>query len=92
MDIVEGPVSTGPSGSVLGENSFYRQTRGTRQGGCHVAKRRSDPRVAYPEVQIRDLVRIEGIVAAFAPRSISIQGKFVLSRKPRYQTSGSHCS
>ena len=44
-------------GSVFGENSFYRETRSTRLGGRHVAKRSSDPRVAYPEVkvQVRDL-------------------------------------
>ena len=35
-----------------------------------MAKRSSDPWVAYPEVkvQVRDLVRVVGIVAAFAPR------------------------
>ena len=52
-------MGTGPAGSVFGENSFYRETQGTRRGGLHVAKRSSDPRVAYPEVnvQVRDLVR-----------------------------------
>ena len=51
-------MGNGPAGSVFGENSFYRETRGTRRGGRHVAKRSSDPRVAYPEVkvQVRDLV------------------------------------
>ena len=35
-----------------------------------MAKRSSDPRVAYPEVKVhvRDLVRVLGIVAPFAPR------------------------
>ena len=37
---------TGPWGIVVGtvlrRNSFYRQTWGTRRGGCHVAKRSSD--------------------------------------------------
>ena len=40
-----------------------------------MAKRSSDPRVAYPEVkvQVRDLlVRVVGIVALFAPRGVSI--------------------
>ena len=46
MGIVAGSVGTGPTGSVFGENSFYRETRGTRIGGRHVAKRSSDPRVA----------------------------------------------
>ena len=34
-----------------------------------MAKRSSDPRVDYPEVkvQVGDLVRVEGIVAPFAP-------------------------
>ena len=46
-----------------------------------MAKRSSDSRVAYPEVkvQVRDLVRVMGIVAPFAPRGVSIRGKFVLS-------------
>ena len=68
----KGPVGTWPAGSILGKNSFYRETR---------AKRSSEPRVAYPEVnvQIRDLVRVVGIVAPFAPRGFSIRGKFVLS-------------
>ena len=46
-----------------------------------MAKRSSDPRVAYPEVnvQVRDLVRGVGIVPPFAPRGFSIRGKFVLS-------------
>ena len=63
-------------GSVFGENSFYRETRGTRRGGGgrHVAKHSSNPRVAYPEVnvQVRDLVRVVSIVASFAPRGFSI--------------------
>ena len=72
MGVVEGPVDTGPAGSVFGENSFYRETWGTRRGSRHVAKRSSDPWVAYPEVkvQVRDLVRIVGIVATFAPRGV----------------------
>ena len=39
------------------------------------------PRIAYPEVndQVQDLVRVLGIVAAFAPQGFSIRGKFVLS-------------
>ena len=38
-------------------------------GGHHVAKRRFEPRVAYLEVkvQVRDQVRVVGIVAPFAP-------------------------
>ena len=33
VGIVEGSLGTGPAGSVFGENSFYRETRGTRRGG-----------------------------------------------------------
>ena len=49
---------------VLSTNLEYK-TRGGRQ----VAKRNSDPRIAYPDakVQLRDLVRVVGIVASFAP-------------------------
>ena len=74
----QGLVSTGPAESVYGENSFYRETRDTRLGGHHVAKRSSEPRVAYPEVkiQIRDRVRVMGIVVPFALRGV-IRGKFV---------------
>ena len=63
-------------GSVFGENSFYRETRGTRRGGRHVAKHSSDHREAYPEVkvQVRDLVRVVGIVAPFAIR-VSVLGE-----------------
>ena len=63
---------------VLSRNPGYKTRRG---GGRHVAKRSSDPRVAYPEVNVqeRDLVRVVGIVAPFAPRGFSIRGKFVLS-------------
>ena len=43
-----------------------------------MAKRSSDPRVAYAEanVQVWDLLRVVGIVA---PRGFSIRRKFVLS-------------
>ena len=61
---------------VLSRNLGYTTT-GDRQ----VAKRSSDPRVAYPEVkvQVRDLVRFVGIVAPFTPLGVGIRGKFVLS-------------
>ena len=41
------------------------------------AKRSSDSRVAYAEVklQVRDLVRVVGIIAFFAPRGVNIWGK-----------------
>ena len=74
-------MGTGLGGSVFGEISFYRETRGRRRGGRHVVKRSSDPRVAHPDVkvQVRDLVRVVGIVAPIAPMGASTRGKFVLS-------------
>ena len=53
-----------------------RRCGGVRRG--YSTKRSSDPRVANPEVkvQVRDLV---DIVNPFAPRGVSIPGKFVLS-------------
>ena len=76
-------MGTGPAGSVFGENSFYRETRGTRLGDRHVVKRTPDPRVAYPEVkiQVRDLVRVVGIVVPFAQRG-SVFGKKSFYRAP----------
>ena len=46
-----------------------------------MAKRSSDLWVASPEVnvQVRDLVRVVGIVASFAPRVFSIRGKSLLT-------------
>ena len=46
-----------------------------------MAKRSSDPREAYPEINIQvwDLVRVVGVVAPFVPRGFSFWGKFVLS-------------
>ena len=40
-----------------------------------MAKCSSDPRVAYPEVnvQVRDIVRVVGIVGPFSPRGFSIR-------------------
>ena len=75
-------MGTRPTGSVFGENSFCRETRGTRLQGSPCGRQRSsDPRVAYPQVkvQVRDLVRVVGIVASCAQRGVSIRGKFVLS-------------
>ena len=47
-----------------------------------MVKRSSDPRVAHPDVkvQVRDLVRVVGIVSPFAYMGASTRGKFVLSR------------
>ena len=72
MGIVEG--SCGPRGQYSRKIRFIEKP-GVQSEGCrHLAKRSSDPRVAYPEVnvQVRDLVRV-------APWGFSIRGKFVLS-------------
>ena len=80
----KGPVGTGPGGSVFGENSFYRETRGRRRGGRHVVKRSSDPRVAHPDVkvQVRDLVRVVGIVAPSLPPWGPVHGENSFYRAP----------
>ena len=72
---------SGPRGQYSGKIRFIDKPGVQDEGGCHVDKRSSDPRVASPEVnlQVRDLVRVVGIVAPFAPRAFSIRGKFVLS-------------
>ena len=46
-----------------------------------MAKRSSDPRVAYPEVnvQVRDLVRVVGFVAPFAPRGFRLAKSSILA-------------
>ena len=74
--LLKGPMGTGHAGSVFGENSFHRETSGTRRRGLHVAKRSSDPRQAYPEVKLqgRDLVRVVGIVTPFAPLGVGTRG------------------
>ena len=80
MGIVEGSCGHRARGvsirgkSVLSRNPGY-QTRG--EGGRHVAKRSSDPRVAYPEVnvQVRDLVRVVGIVPSYCPAGVQYSEK-----------------
>ena len=49
---------TGPAGSVFGKILFIEKPGIPDEWDRHVAKRSSDPRVAYPEVkfQVRDLV------------------------------------
>ena len=82
MGIVEGSCGyRGREISIRGKFVLSRNPGYKTRGGRHVAERSSDPRVAYPEVnvQVRDLLRVVGIVAPFAPRWFSIRGKFVLS-------------
>ena len=63
-------MGTESAGSVFGDNSFYRETLGTRRGGRHVAKRNI-------KVQVQDLVRVVCIVAPFVPREVGTLGNFV---------------
>ena len=71
----------GPRGQYSKKISFIEKPGVQDEGGRHVAKRSSDPREAYPEINIQvwDLVRVVGVVAPFAPRGFSVWGKFVLS-------------
>ena len=70
-----------PRGQYSGKIRFIEKHGVHYEGGRHVAKRTSDPQVTYPEVniQVRDLLRVVGIVVPFAPRGFSIRIKFVLS-------------
>ena len=79
-------MGTGPAGSVFGENSSYRETRGTRRG---VARRLNvvltppppPLKVAYPEVTI---VRVVGTVAPYAcGGSVFGENSFYRSDKPK---------
>ena len=74
-------MGTWPAGQYSGKIRFIEKPMVQDEGGRHEAKRSSDPRVPYPEVnvQVRDLVRVVDIVAPFAGRGFSIRGKFVLS-------------
>ena len=78
-----------------GQYSFYRETWGTRRGGWgrHFAKYSSHPRQAYPIVkpQGRDLVRVVGIIAPFAPMGAGTRGKFVLSSRRGEMGPGDVC-
>ena len=68
------PCVPGPLGSVFGINLFYRETQSTRLGRRHVAKRSSDPRVAYPEVivHVRDSASF-GHCCPLCPTGVSIR-------------------
>ena len=81
VGIVEGSCGYRARGVSIRGKFVLSRNPGYKTRGRHVAKRSSNPRVAYPEVnvQVRDLVRVVGIVAPFAPRVFSIRGKFVLS-------------
>ena len=67
VGIVEG--SCGYRGQYSGKIRFIEKRGVQDEGSRQVAKRNCDPRQAYPEVkpQGRNLVRVVGIVAHFAP-------------------------
>ena len=76
----------GPRGQYSGKIRFIEK-RGVEIEGCRqVAKHSSDLRQACPEVKLqgRDLVRVVGIVAPFAPVGAGTRGKFILS-SPRVE-------
>ena len=77
VGIVEWSLTYRARGVSIREKSFYRETRGTRRGGRHVAKRSSDPRVAYPEVkvQVRDPSASCGYCCSLCPAGVSIFGE-----------------
>ena len=81
MGIVEGSCGYRTRGVSIRGKFVYREIWVQDDGGRHVVKHSSDPRVAYPEVkvQVRDLARVVGIVGPFAPRGVGTRGKFVLS-------------
>ena len=93
MGIVEGSCGYRARWTVFGENSFYGDTRGTKLGGRHVAKRSSDPRIAYPEVtvQVRDLVRIVGIIDPL-PHGVSVFGESSICRDQGCKSAQETCT
>ena len=73
---------SGPAGRYSGKIRFIEKPWVQDEEGRHVVNRSFDPRVAHPEVkvQVRNLVRVVGIVVPFVPRGFSVREKFVLSR------------
>ena len=71
---------SGRAGQYSGKIRFIEKPEVEDEGGRHVVKRSSDPRVAHPDVklQVRDLVPFVGIVAPFSPMGASTREKFVL--------------
>ena len=74
-------MGTGHAGSVFGENSFYREIWGTGRGGVAMLLNivLTPGKPTPVKLQGRDLVRVVGIVAPFAPMGAGNRGKFVLS-------------
>ena len=74
-----------PAGSIFAESFFFfffffffiEKSGVQDKWGRHRAKRSSDPRLANPEfkLQVRDLLRVVGIVAPVAPLGVGTWGK-----------------
>ena len=75
----------GPRGQYSGKNRLIEKPGVKVEGGRHVAKLSSDPRVADPEVkvQVRDLVLVVVIVAPFASR-VSVLEEYSFYRATRW--------
>ena len=81
------------AGQYSGNIRFIEKPGIQDEGGPHVVKRSSDPRITHPEVkvQVRDLVRAVGIVAPFAPRGFSIREKSFY-RAPESRSAQATCA
>ena len=67
----------GPASQYSGKIRFIEKPGVEDEGGRHVVKRSSDPRVAHPDVkiQVRDLVRVVGIVVPSLPQWGPVPGE-----------------
>ena len=68
------------AGQYSCEIHFIEKPRVDDEGGSHLIKRSSDPRVVHPEVkvQVRGLVQVVGIVAPFYPAQVQYSGKILI--------------
>ena len=78
-------MGNGPAGQYSWKIRFIEKPGVQEEGGLRVAKPRSYPRQAYPEVSLqgRDLMGVVGIVAPFAPLGVGTGESL-----PQSQTSG----
>ena len=83
----------GPQDQYSGKIRFIQKPVVQDDCGRHMAKRNSDPRVAYSEInrQVRDVVRVVSIVAPFAPLGADTREKFVLSSPREKMGTGDLC-
>ena len=82
-------MGTGPAGSILGENSFYRAQGGKRaRATCDGCTQQRYATREPGKVQERDRVWIVEGSCGYQVLGVSIRGKFVLSRNLGYKTRG----